>query len=102
MKVLQYYTTSEGNENLIDLESRGRRYNIRFAQLKESAEAGDLVSFLNKILCPILHLRDSNLHPEIEKAHWAQSKSWRHCSDHHCVPALVGLLLWEAQYFFVG
>lgn len=44
------------HERLIDLESRGRRNNIRLTGLKEGAEAGDL----NKILRYILDLEDSD------------------------------------------
>lgn len=57
------------HERLIDLESRGRRNNIRLTGLKEGAEAGDLDSFQNKILRYILDLEDSDPLPEIDRAH---------------------------------
>ncbi|KAK1893241.1 LINE-1 retrotransposable element ORF1 protein [Dissostichus eleginoides] len=58
-------------ERVIDLESRGRRNNIRISGLKEGAEAGDLVSFLNKIIRYILDLKESDPLPEIDQAHRA-------------------------------
>lgn len=55
-------------EWLIDLESRGRRNNIRLTGLKEGAEAGDLNCFLNKILQYILDIKDGNKVPKIDRA----------------------------------
>ena len=56
-------------KRVIDLESRGRRNNIRISGLKEGAEAGDLVSFLNKMIRCILDLKESGPLPEIDQAH---------------------------------